>query len=67
VLKLAAEASDTSATSPAPTSGPTVAVARTSSSNGAALTVGIIGLVLGLIGAALGGLALTRSRRRPAA
>lgn len=68
VLKLAADTSDTAAGSAtAPSTGPTVAAVKSSGGSAAgALTVGILGLILGLVGAVLGGLAFARGRR-PAA
>jgi uncharacterized protein YcnI len=66
VLKLAAASSDTASGAKAST-GPTVAAttgAKSSDSTGtAALTVGIIGAVLGAAGLVLGGLAFARTRR----
>jgi uncharacterized protein YcnI len=59
VLKLAAEAADGTAAA----SAPTVAAAKSSGTDSGAMTVGIIGLVVGVIGIALAGLALTRTRR----
>jgi periplasmic copper chaperone A len=67
VLKLTAgSAKTTAADSPAPSRGPTVAAAKSGSSDAGALTIGIIGLVLGLIGAVMGGLALAHTRRTAA-
>jgi uncharacterized protein YcnI len=59
VLKLAAAAADGTAAA----SAPTVAAAKSSGTDSGAMTVGIIGLVVGVIGIALAGLALTRTRR----
>ena len=65
VLKLTAESADKAAVK---ASGPAVAVAKVGSggtSAGTALTVAIIGALLGLAGLVLGGLAVGRSRRTP--
>jgi hypothetical protein len=60
VLKLTGETAD------APSEAPAAAVAVAKNSDTAALTVGIIGLVVGVLGVALAGLAFARTRR-PAA
>jgi periplasmic copper chaperone A len=60
VLKLTATGADSTAHSG---QAPTVTVAKSSSSDRGALTVGIVGLIVGVIGIALAGLALARTRR----
>jgi uncharacterized protein YcnI len=65
VLKLTADSAEAAAANK--TSQPTVVAQTSRGGSGTALTIAIIGLVLGLVGAVLGGLSFVRGRRRPAA